>query len=84
VLASFSPPAHPIAALGVLPPGKSARRFRDGGDKRKPHLGGLGDGRNIPPILPNRDQAGLRRQVIIPDIVMHDLKMPDPLACGAA
>jgi hypothetical protein len=83
VLASFSPPAHPIAALAFF-----HRENRLAGfamkEIKKTHLGGLGDGRNIPPILPNRDQAGLRGQVIIPNIVMHDLKMPDQLTGGAA
>jgi hypothetical protein len=50
----------------------------------KTHLGGLGEGRNVPPILPNGDQAGLCGQIIIPDIVMHDLKMPHQLTGGSA
>jgi hypothetical protein len=44
---------------------------------KKTHLGRLRHGRDLLTISPNSDQARLGRQVIIPDIVMNNLKMPD-------
>jgi hypothetical protein len=52
-------------------------------EEEKAHLGGLRDGRDIPTVLANGDQAGLGGKIIIPDVVVHDLVMPDQLAAGS-
>src|SRR5205807_8939481 len=43
-------------------------------------LGDLRDRVDLATIAPQRDQIRGRRQVTIPDVVPHELKMPHPLA----
>src|SRR5882762_4182817 len=51
-------------------------------DKYESHLGHLRNRRNIPAIPPHRDEHGLRGQIVVPNIVVHHLVVPDELAAG--
>ena len=53
-------------------------------DEDEPHLGCLGDGGNFPPVASHGDQGRLRRNVVVPDVVVHDLEVPDYLAARGA
>ena len=52
-------------------------------NKYKSHLGHLRNRRNFPAIPPHRDQHGLRGHIVIPNIVMHHLVVPDEFAAGS-
>src|SRR5262249_57579105 len=49
-----------------------------------PHLRGDDDGRYRSPFARDVHENGLRRNVVVPEVVMDDLKMPDDLAVGRA
>src|ERR1700675_498492 len=51
-------------------------------DKYEPHLGHLRNRGNLPAIPPHGDQHGLRGHVVIPNIVVHHLVVPNELAAG--
>src|SRR5262249_8184634 len=48
--------------------------------KREAGLGYLSYRWDKAPVAPYFDQIGLRGNIVIPEVVMHCLKMPDPLA----
>src|SRR5207253_8782564 len=48
-------------------------------DKHKSHLSKLHNCGNTPAIAPHRYQHGLRGHIVIPNIVVHHLVVPDEL-----
>ena len=48
--------------------------------EREAGLGDLDHGRNVAAGAPEGDEVGLGREVVVPDVVMHGLEVPDPLS----
>ena len=45
-------------------------------DEQHAHLRMLDKGRNLAPVLHHIDQRRLGRQIVVPDVVMHELLIP--------
>src|SRR5256885_10829261 len=51
-------------------------------NKYETHLRDLSDRRNFAALAPHIDEHGLRRQIVIPNVVVYGLEVPNQFAAG--
>ena len=79
-VAEAASPGTSLGGDGPLLDAEDRRACRAVEDEDQPHLGQLDDRRNGACPLMDVGQDRLRRQVVVPQIVVHELKVPAPFA----